>query len=138
MNNQDRTTQDIELMVAAFSALNTGEIDRCQDLLSPDFIINLFGLPSPLQGRDIWRQNVDQMYRAFPDLRADIDDIFGSDGRVAVRLTFHGTHQDEFQGVPATGRRVTYQSLELYRIADGRIAEEWIASDISSLMAQVA
>jgi steroid delta-isomerase-like uncharacterized protein len=138
LNNQDRTTQDIELMVAAFSALNTGEIDRCQDLLSPDFIINLFGLPSPLQGRDIWRQNVDQMYRAFPDLRADIDDIFGSDGRVAVRLTFHGTHQDEFQGVPATGRRVTYQSLELYRIADGRIAEEWIASDVTSLMAQIA
>ena len=138
MNNQDRTTQDIELMVTAFSALNTGEIDRCQDMLSPDFVINLFGLPSPLQGRDVWRQNVDQMYRAFPDLRADIDDIFGSDGRVAVRLTFRGTHQDDFQGVPATGRRVTYQSLELYRIADGRIAEEWIASDIASLMAQVA
>jgi steroid delta-isomerase-like uncharacterized protein len=138
VNDQDRTTQDIELMLTAFAALNAGEIDRCQELLSPDFIINLFGLPSPLHGRDIWRQNVDHMYRAFPDLRADIDDIFGSDGRVAVRLTFRGTHQDEFQGVPATRRRVTYQSLELYRVADGRIAEEWIASDIASLMAQVA
>lgn len=137
MTDQDQTIHNIDLMKTAFAALNAGQLDRCQNLLSPDFIINLFGMPSPLRGRDVWRQNLDYMYRAFPDLRADIDDIFGSHDRVAVRLTFHGTHQGEFQGVPATDRRVNYQSLELYRIAGDKIAEEWIASDIATLMTQI-
>ena len=138
MRPQDQATEDLDLLQSAFAALNAGELDRCQALLAPDFVINLFGVPFPLHGREIWRQNVDGMYRAFPDLRAEIDDIFASAGKVAVRLTFRGTHRDEFQGVPATHRRVEYPSLELYRVADGRIAEEWIASDIATLMAQIS
>jgi hypothetical protein len=40
-----------------------------------------------------------------------------------VCWTFHGTHQGEYFGVPATGRPVTYSGLNIFRIADGRIAE---------------
>jgi steroid delta-isomerase-like uncharacterized protein len=138
MESHSLTTPNLELMTTAFGALNAGELDSCEELLTEDFIINLFGMPVPLQGRDIWRHNVDGMYRAFPDLQADIDDMFGSQDRVAVRVTFHGTHQGEFQGVPATHREVRYQSLELYRIVDGKIAEEWIASDIATLMGQIS
>lgn len=138
MRPQDQTNDDLELLQSAFAALNAGELDRCQELLTADFVINLFGVPFPLHGRDVWRQNVDGMYRAFPDLRAEIDDIFASAGKVAVRLTFRGTHREEFQGVPATHRQVEYRSLELYRVAEGKIAEEWIASDIATLMAQIS
>lgn len=135
---QDQRTQDIDLMRSAFAALNARELDRCQSMLTPDFIINLLGMPTAQHGRDSWRLNVDGMFRSFPDLQADVEDIFGSDGKVAVRVTFHGTHEAEFLGLPATHRRVRYQSLELYRIADGKIAEEWIASDVASLMTQIS
>ena len=136
--NHDQTQQDIDLMRSAFAALNARELDHCQSMLTSDFTINLMGMPAPQHGPDVWRENVDGMFRSFPDLRADVEDIFGSDGRVAVRLTFHGTHQAAFLGIPATHRRVRYQSLELYRMADGKIAEEWIASDVASLMAQIS
>jgi predicted ester cyclase len=58
-------------------------------------------------------------------------------GEVAVRLTFRGTHQGEFLGVPATGRSVEYVSHEFYRIAGGLVAEEWICSDLASLQGQL-
>ena len=52
-----------------------------------------------------------------------------------MRLT--GTHTGEFLGIQPTGKKVEYESNELYRIADGKIAEEWICSDMLTLMAQI-
>ena len=76
--------------------------------------------------------------RAFPDLTADIHDIVAAEDRVAVRLTFRATHSGDFLGFAATGRRVEYVSHEFYRIADGLIAEEWICSDMATLLSQLS
>jgi steroid delta-isomerase-like uncharacterized protein len=78
------------------------------------------------------------MRRAFPDLRAHIEDIVAAQDKVAVRLRFRGTHSGEFLGFPATGRSVEYVSHEFYRIADGLIAEEWICSDMAALFRQLS
>jgi steroid delta-isomerase-like uncharacterized protein len=77
------------------------------------------------------------MRQAFPDLQADIDDIFGARDQVAMRLTFRGTHSGQFLGFPASGRTIGYVSHEFYRIADGLIAEEWICSDMATLYRQL-
>lgn len=100
--------------------------------------MNLAELPEPRRGVEAWRQGAEMMQRAFPDLRADIEDIFAAHDRVAVRLTFTGTHSAEFLGVPATGRSVRCVSHEFYRVADGLIAEEWICSDMATLMRQIS
>jgi predicted ester cyclase len=49
-----------------------------------------------------------------------------------------GTHQGAFQGIPATGRTISYVSDEFYRVADGLVAEEWICSDMASIFLPVA
>jgi steroid delta-isomerase-like uncharacterized protein len=77
------------------------------------------------------------MKHAFPDLQAHIEDIFAAQDKVAVRLRIRGTHSGEFLGIPATGRTVEYVSHEFYRIADGLIAEEWICSDMTTLLRQL-
>ncbi|HEV8222907.1 MAG TPA: ester cyclase [Streptosporangiaceae bacterium] len=58
--------------------------------------------------------------------------------RVAVRLRFRGTHSGEFLGIPPTGRTIEYVSHEFYRIAGGLIAEEWICSDLATLLRQIS
>ena len=77
------------------------------------------------------------MKRAFPDLEAHVDDLVAAGDRVAVRVSFRGTHAAEFQGVPATGRAIHYVSHEFYRVENGLIAEEWICSDMASLFRQL-
>lgn len=128
--------ENVRLLRSAFEALNEGDVEACMSRMAPDFLINLAGVPQ-MRGLDTWRQGVEVMRQGFTDFRAEIDDIFESGDRVAVRLTFHGKHTGEFQGVPATGRQVTYTSNEIYRVADGLIAEEWICSDMAGLMAQL-
>jgi steroid delta-isomerase-like uncharacterized protein len=121
-----------------FQAFNAGDADECMALATPDLIINLAELPEPQRGREVWRQGFEMMKHAFPDLQAHIEDIFAAQDKVAVRLRFHGTHSGEFLGFPATGRTVDYVSHEFYRIADGLIAEEWICSDMATLLRQLS
>jgi steroid delta-isomerase-like uncharacterized protein len=129
---------NVELVRAGFAALNAGDLDACVALISPDLIINLAELPEPLHGTDIWRQGAEMFRHAFPDLEAEIEDIFASGDRVAVRLRMRGTHRGEFMGIPATGRAVSYVSHEFYRVEDGLIAEEWICSDLATLLRQIS
>ncbi len=129
---------NIALVRSGFEALSAGDFDACLELASPDLIINLAELPEPLHGRDIWLEGAAMFRRAFPDLNADIEDIFGSEDRVAVRVRMRGTHAGEYLGIPATGRQVSYVSHEFYRIENGLIAEEWICSDTAGLFRQIS
>jgi steroid delta-isomerase-like uncharacterized protein len=129
---------NVALVRAGFDAFNAGDTDACLALIAPDLVINLAEVPEPQHGRDVWRQGFEMMRQAFPDLRAHIEDIFGDQERVAVRLLFRGTHSGEFLGIPATGRAVEYVSHEFYRVADGLIAEEWICSDMATLFRQLS
>lgn len=129
---------NVELIREGFAALNASELDACIQLASPDLIINLAELPEPLHGRDTWRAGAAMFRGAFPDLHAEIEDIFGEGDRVAVRVTMRGTHQGDYLGIPATGRAVSYVSHEFYRVEDGLIAEEWICSDMASLLGQIS
>jgi steroid delta-isomerase-like uncharacterized protein len=129
---------NIELVRAGFEDFNAGDLDACVARLTADFVINLAELAEPMHGREAWRRGAELMRRGFPDITAQIEDIFADRDRVAVRLTFRGTHAGEFLGLPATGRSVHYVSHEFYRLADGLMAEEWICSDMASLMRQIS
>jgi steroid delta-isomerase-like uncharacterized protein len=127
---------NVALVVESVEALNAGDTGRLLGVMAPDFVMHLAEFPEPL-GRDAWREGFEMMRNAFPDLEARIDDVVASDDKVALRLTLHGTHQGEFQGIPATGRTIRYVSHEFYRVQDGLFAEEWICSDTASLFRQL-
>jgi steroid delta-isomerase-like uncharacterized protein len=129
---------NVELVRGGFEAFNAGDVDGCLARVAPDLVINLAELPGPQHGQQVWRQGFELMRQAFPNLEAHIEDIFGAQDKVAVRLRFRGTHSGEFLGIGPTGRAVEYVSHEFYRIADGLIAEEWICSDTATLFRQLS
>ncbi len=128
---------NLALLRDAYDALDRRDLDRCTALLRHDFRINIAGMPEPMQGRAAWRAGVETMQAAVPDLRHSIEDMFTAGDRVSVRLRLSGTHTGPFLGRQGTGGKVDYLSHEIYRIADGRIAEEWICSDTLTLMRQL-
>jgi steroid delta-isomerase-like uncharacterized protein len=126
------------LVLESVEALNAGETERLLAVVAPDILIHYAGLPEPLQGRETWLAGFETMKRAFPDLQVQVEDILEAADKVAVRITLRGTHAGDFQGVPATGRAVKYESHEFYRVENGLIAEEWICSDMASLFSQLS
>jgi predicted ester cyclase len=70
---------------------------------------------------------------AFPDWHNRVDDLIAEGDRVAARLTWTGTHRGELMGVAATGRRVTYGGVGLFRLRDARIEDAWVVGDTQQL-----
>ncbi|GGK07823.1 hypothetical protein GCM10011583_44650 [Streptomyces camponoticapitis] len=130
--------KNLALMHTAYRTLQSGDLDACAELVTENFIANLPGLPDPLHGREIWKLGAQTMFEAFPDLRIQVEDMFGVDDKVTVRVHFEGTHQGTFQGIEATRRPVSYRSIEIYRMEGDKIAEEWVAPDMMSLMRQIS
>lgn len=74
---------------------------------------------------------------AFPDLKITVDKQVAERDLVAVRWTARGTNTGAGNGIPATGSTVQMSGTTLFRMSDGRIAEEWTCADSLGLMKQL-
>ena len=77
------------------------------------------------------------MLSAFPDLHLQPEHLIAQNGLVAVRFSVRGTHRGEFLGVPASGREVRFESMEVFRLASGKIAEQWVVMNALGLLQQL-
>ena len=67
----------------------------------------------------------------------EVVELFGCGDRVVARWTGSGTHQSELMGVEPTGASIAVDAISIFRIADGKIAEEWTVWDALGLLQQV-
>ena len=74
---------------------------------------------------------------AFPDWHWEIRHIVVDGENIAVHFTVTGTHRGPFQGIEATGRRVTTSEFTFYHIEDGKFAEVWDLTDMDAVMRQI-
>jgi steroid delta-isomerase-like uncharacterized protein len=115
---------------------NGGNPERADAFLSPDYT---FHPPGPPGALDVaaWKEFFRSFVDAFPDMRFTIEDMVAEEDRVAVRLTFRGTHTGPFQGIPPTDRSVTVGGISIERISEGRIVEGWTHNDALGMLRQM-
>ena len=106
------------------------------DLFAPDYVYHFPASPEPLphQGHV---QMACMFYAAFPDLHHSIEDQITEGDKVVTRITIRGTHQQELMGIPPTGRQISVTAISIDRIAGGKIVEEWVNSDVLSMLQQL-
>ncbi|MET8426210.1 ester cyclase [Nocardia sp. NPDC004860] len=73
----------------------------------------------------------------FPDWHWEMRHLVVDGDYIAVHFTVTGTHRGTFQGIEASGRRVTISEFTLYHLEDGKFAEVWDYTDMDSLMRQI-
>jgi steroid delta-isomerase-like uncharacterized protein len=117
-------------------AWNKQDLAAASDLLRPDYKRHDANLPD-LDGSKAGVDFITTCISGFPDIHLDIEQLIAQDDHVAARLTVRGTHQGPFMGVPATGRKVTVEVADVYRLADGKIAEQWVMMNAMGLMQQL-
>ena len=92
------------------------------------------GIPSDREGGKLY---LGAFLSGFPDSQFTIDDMIAEGDQVVTKKTFTGTHTAEFAGIPATGKRVTLQFVDIMRVRDGQIVEHWLSMDQLSFMQQL-
>lgn len=63
--------------------------------------------------------------KMFGDMQIGIEDIFSENGMVATRIRYQAFHIGECMGIAATGRSITFEALENFKVTDGKIVESW-------------
>jgi steroid delta-isomerase-like uncharacterized protein len=115
---------------------NQKQLDRADEVVAPDFIDHA-PLPGQAPGLDGAKEKWAMYLTAVPDLRVTIEELVAEGDKVGVRRSYEGTHQGELLGIPATGKRLQVGSISIFRLAEGKIAENWEQLDRLALMQQL-
>jgi len=121
----------------AYDLINARDIDGFGELLADDFVEH-----EQTPGLAPTREGVLEFFRmfiaAFPDLRYDPEDLLASDDKAVGRVKVTGTHRSEFMGIPATGRTIKVQAIDIVRFGeDGLGHEHWGVFDAMTMMQQL-
>jgi len=130
------TEQNKALVRRFYASLNDGGLAEAFELLTADYVVHLPGQAEPT-GLAEYRRTSEGLLAAFPDLEHVVEDQIAEGDRVAVRLTARGTHRADLGGLAATGRRVAVTENTIFRLAGGRIAEQWPQVDALGMMQQL-
>ena len=94
--------------------------------------------PDVCQGRGGFVDFHKGFFAAVPDFRATINRMVAEDDLVFVYNTITGTHSGEgFLEYPPTGNKIHFDTVDMYRLKDGKLYEHWDVADTRALFTQV-
>lgn len=112
-----------------------GNVDVLDEILADDFVDHD---PGDYDSNKEGLKNFFRDFRsAFPDLKAEVEEMAATDEYVTIRYNVSGTHKGTFQGHAPTGKTFTAPSMQLGRWRDGKCVERWGVTDQSKIMEQL-
>jgi steroid delta-isomerase-like uncharacterized protein len=120
-----------------YDLISSGDIDGFGEVLADDFVEH-----EETPGLAPTKDGVLEFFRmqraGFPDLRMDPEDVLVSGDKVVTRGKLTGTHQGELMGMPATGKSIDVQLIDIIRFGDDGLAHEhWGVVDMMAMMQQL-
>jgi len=115
---------------------NTGDEALARAALAPNFVDSTLptgrpqGLAGPLAASKVIRA-------AIPDLRCEIEQMIVAGDRVVAHLRFGGHFTGRFGQIQGQGQTINFIATDIYRVADGRVVENWHIEDNLTLQQQL-
>jgi predicted ester cyclase len=134
MSGEPRVESNVEL-VREYTrrVFNEHNPELASEFVTPDVKWH-GGTLGSIEGSDNLIALLRSFIGALPDLNAQEQDIVADGDTVAVRFVVEATHEGELLGIAATGRRLSWDAVDVYRLRDGKISEEWAADDLTAIL----
>ncbi|HEX3621110.1 MAG TPA: ester cyclase [Acidimicrobiales bacterium] len=116
-------------------ALNKGNLDALDEVFGPDYVDH--GPLGEVRGLDAFKEMLTLWRQAFPDGVSTYTDVVRDGDRAAWRSQMTGTQLGALPGIPATGRRVHLETIDMGTVRDGQAAEHWSVMDRLSMLEQL-
>jgi predicted ester cyclase len=129
MNNADQIRRIFE------EGMNQHKAEVFDELIAPTYVNH--NLPIPVPGAEGFKRVVGLFQNAFPDFHVDVAEVISEGDLVASRGYFTGTHQRDFQGIAPTGKSVKVAYIDIWRVEDGKLVENWVNLDMMGMMQQL-
>jgi predicted ester cyclase len=133
------TTHPVEVYRRFQSLLLSGDFGRLPEVVDMDgYTENCVGLTGWTTGLTTALHNFQaRVAAAFSDMSIAEEDVIESGDTLVIRSTVSAVHTGEFLGVAPTGRKVSYDAVDMYRVADGRIVWRFLLCDWKGVLDQL-
>lgn len=116
---------------------HSGRFDVIDELVDENIVTHGFPGGSNPASREEYKAFFEWLDALWADMVFDLHALVADKDHVAARFTVTATHASDAMGIPATGRRVAFDGMALYRVRDGRIAETWLHPDNLAILEQL-
>jgi steroid delta-isomerase-like uncharacterized protein len=139
MNGHTSSPEENEALVSRYfkDVMSEGRLEVIEEILDPSFTFNIPTQPQPIRGHEGFRQFVSYLRSAFPDIKFTVERQIADGNKVASRWMITGTHKGEFLGAPPTNHSVKDYGIDIFTIANGKIASVYVNENDFGLMQQL-
>jgi steroid delta-isomerase-like uncharacterized protein len=136
--NREQLELNKELVYQFKEALNTSDWEKMGVLLTEDFLRHSQATTEmQVTSRQEMIQLM-QLYQEFaPDQKLTLDFLIAEGDKVAGYGTYSGTNTGPMGDLPPTGRSFELLHIGIFRIENGRIAEQWVEWDNLAILTQL-
>ncbi len=117
--------EDNKALVRRFTeeVANQGNLDVADELLAPEFVDHDV-IPGKVGGIEDVKRWIAERRASFSDLHFSIEEQIAEGEKVVTRIISSGTHdQKEYRGLAPRGARITMETVNIYRVVEGKIVE---------------
>lgn len=105
------------------------------ELQTPDVVYH--GTSMEMNGIEEYKQVYNSYLLAIHDTRLEINKLIAEGDLVMSNIKLRGIHKGELDGLPPTGNEISVSLFTIFRLVDGKIAEEWEIMDELGMMTQL-
>jgi steroid delta-isomerase-like uncharacterized protein len=120
---------------------NARRLDVADQIFSADCVTHQLRsgvLAEPAhRGPQAMKEHVSGWLMSFPDLHFNIEQMIAERDRVVSQLVMEGTHQGTWMGISPTRKRLQIRMITIHRIANNKIAEDWVLVESLGLFQQL-
>jgi steroid delta-isomerase-like uncharacterized protein len=114
---------------------NERRIETLDELQTSDVVYH--GTSETFNGREEYKEAYKHYLTALHDTKIVVDELIAEGDRVMSRVRMSGVHKNELGGIPPSGNEIDIIAYTVFRLADGKIAEEWEVLDQLGMMMQM-
>src|SRR5262249_39818940 len=108
-------------------------LDIHNEIVTTDCIIHRQEASKPIRGLEAFKQMLKNNHQVYSKFATTIHDLIAEEDRVACRLSHRAVNRGEWTSRigrhAVAGKTVSWPAIAVFRIRDGRIAEEWVSRD---------
>ena len=106
-------------------------------IVSGDCIFHMPDEADNVEGPAQLKRHIAELRMAFPDVLHVVEDTVAEGDKVAVRVTWRGTHTGEYGGIAPTGQQVSFTVMGILRVSGGNVVQGWFDYDALGFMQQL-
>jgi len=117
--------------------LNRGDVSVADEVFAPNCVIHIAGSAEPNLSVAGFKELVEGLLAAFPDLQIMVEDQIVSGNKVATRWLAEGTHTGPLGDSLPTGKRAQFEGLILDCVEGEQVVERWEQWDQMGMLQQL-